>query len=151
VEQEGEAGEGREVRALDEARLGGPGGKRQRGRRGRGVGAPAPGGAVEEGEGGQDERRLEQHRAGDPRRPVGEGQDDLEQPGQVDVAGVGEGERQEVGARDRVRLEHDLAEPQVEEEIGLVHGDEAATGDEQHERAERDRFSAPRGHGGAIR
>ena len=153
-QQIGEAEEGAEVRALDEARLGRPGGQRQRrGCRGR-VGAPPERDAKEQRPGREHEGRLQQHRPGDPAGAIGEREDDLEQPGQVQIARIGVGEGEQVRARNGVVPEDEIAEPQVEEEIGLVHRDEAASGDEQQERGQRRQLMTASCrlvvHGGAI-
>ncbi len=50
--------------------------------------------------------------------------------------------------------EDEVAEAQVEEEIGLVHRDQAAAGDEQQQRGQRRQLlpvvASPVVHGGAI-
>ncbi len=101
-QQVGETQEGAEVRALDEARLGRPGGERQRRGGRRRVRATPERDAKEQRPGGEHERRLEQHRPGDPARAIGEREDDLKQPGQVQIARVGVGEGEQVRARNGV-------------------------------------------------
>ena len=131
---ERQAEERHQVGPLDETRLGRPGGQRERQRRRGGMRAAPERDPEQHRHRGEDERGLEQQRARDAARPVREREDDLEQPGQVDVAGVGLRERQEIRPRHGVVVQHDLAQAQVEEQIGLVHRDQAAARDEQQQR-----------------
>ena len=88
----------------------------------------------------------------DAARPVCQRQDDLEQPRQVHVAEVGVRERQQVRARDRVARQDDLAQTQIEEQVRLIHRDQAAARHEDQQRRQqhgRPHVGTP-AHGGLI-
>ena len=74
---------------------------------------------------------------------MGQRQDDLEQPGQVDVRSVRIGEREQVFRRHMPTAEHDLAQAQIEEDIRLVHRNEAAPSNEKQEQCDHARPSCP--------